>query len=68
MGQISRRTFILKLAKNNVSVPQHLLNNILLDMQLNPSEQPSDETILVYKNLVDISNIFQHCPATLKAE
>ena len=44
---------------------QHLLNNMMYDMQLNPSEEATDDTILVYKHLVDIIDIFQHCPATL---
>lgn len=57
-GQITRKTFILKLAKNNISVSQHLLNNMMYDMQLNPSEEATDETILVYKHLVDIIDIF----------
>lgn len=47
-------------------MPQHLLNNILQDLQLNQSEIPNDDTILVFKNLVDIIEIFQHCPATLQ--
>jgi hypothetical protein len=34
-------------------------------MQLDPSEEPTDETILVYKHFVDIIDIFQNCPATL---
>lgn len=37
-------------------------------MQLNPDEQPSEDTILVYKNLMDIIDIFLHCPATLKQD
>ena len=57
-GQTSRKKFILKLAKNNVRVPEHLLNNLLLDMQLNPGEWPNDETILVYKSLTEIIDIF----------
>jgi hypothetical protein len=44
---------------------EHLLNNILQDMQLDPDEQSTDKTILVYKNLIDIIYIFLHCPATL---
>ena len=61
-GQVTRRNFILKLAKNNVKIPQNLLNNILSDIQLNSTEEPKDETILVYKHLIDIINIFQNCP------
>jgi hypothetical protein len=44
---------------------EHLLNNILQDMQLDPDEQSTDKTILVYKNLIDIIYIFLHCQATL---
>lgn len=58
VGQITRRSLILKLAKNNVSVTQHLLNNILQDLQLNQGELPTNDTILVYKHLVDIIDIF----------
>lgn len=41
------------------------MNNLLADMQLNPNEQHTEDTILVYKNLIDIIDIFLHCPATL---
>lgn len=34
-------------------------------MQLDPTEESTDETQLVYKNLVDIIDIFLHCPSTL---
>jgi hypothetical protein len=34
-------------------------------MQLDPTEESKDSTILVYKNLVDIIDIFLHCPSTL---
>lgn len=47
----------MKLAKNNVRVPEHLLHNILQDLQLDPAESPSDDTVLVYKNLVEIIDI-----------
>lgn len=43
---------------------EHLLNNLLQDIQLNPGEWPNDSTILVYKNLTEIIDIFQTCPAT----
>ena len=32
---------------------------------MNAAEDPSDHTMLVYKNLVEIIDIFQTCPATL---
>lgn len=64
-GQISRRAFLLKLAKNNISIPQHLVNNILDDMQLVPGEVATDDSILVYKNLIDIIDIFITCPSIL---
>jgi Ca2+-binding EF-hand superfamily protein len=67
-GQITRRAFILKLAKNNTQAPQHLMNNILQDIQLNQREAPTDNTILVYKHLIDIIEIFQHCPAILPVD
>lgn len=34
-------------------------------MQLDPDEDSSDQTVLVYKNLLDIIFIFIHCPSTL---
>ena len=34
------------------------MNNILEDMQLVPGEDPDDETVLVYKHLIDIIDIF----------
>ena len=49
---------MLKLAKNNIKVSEHLLNNLLQDIQLNPQEWPNDDTILVYKNLTEIIDIF----------
>jgi len=67
-GQISRRAFLLKLAKNNISIPQHLVNNILDDMQLVPGELATDDSILVYKNLIDIIDIFITCPSTLACD
>ena len=57
-GQIQRKAFLLKLAKNNIKVSEHLLNNLLQDIQLNPGEWPNDSTILVYKNLTEIIDIF----------
>ena len=30
-----------------------------------PGEDPHDETVLVYKHLIDIIDIFIHCPSTL---
>lgn len=56
---------MLKLAKNNIKVSEHLLNNLLQDIQLNPNEWPNDDTILVYKNLTEIIDIFQTCPSTM---
>ena len=64
-GQITRKAFCLKLAKNNLKVSEHLLNNLMADIQLNPAECPNDDTILVYKNLCEIIDIFQTCPSTL---
>jgi hypothetical protein len=55
------------LAKNNVIISEHLLNNLLIDMQLD-STQLTEDAILVYKNLVDLIEIFQTCPATLKPD
>lgn len=34
-------------------------------MQLDVDEEPTDDTILLFKNLGDIINIFQHCPSTM---
>jgi hypothetical protein len=48
-----------------VKVPEHLLHNILQDLQLDSAEPPCDDTLLVYKNLTEIIDIFQTCPATL---
>jgi hypothetical protein len=47
----------MKLAKNNVILSEHLLNNLLLDMQLDSTEI-ADDALLVYKNLVDLIEIF----------
>jgi hypothetical protein len=35
---------------------------------LHPGEANDPNAILVYKNLTDIIEIFQHCPATLPAQ
>ncbi len=67
-GQITRAAYLIKLAKNNIRVTEHLLNNLLQDLQLNASEYPNDDTILVYKNLQEIIKIFQTCPATLSRD
>ena len=56
------------MAKNNVQVSEHLLNNILRDMQLDHGEEPSDRTIVVYKHLKDIIAIYQHCPAVMPSQ
>ena len=34
-GQITSKQFIIKMAKNNVKIEQHLLNNLLADIALN---------------------------------
>jgi hypothetical protein len=36
-----------------------------MDLQLDYREEPTENTILVYKNLIDIMEIFQSCPAIL---
>lgn len=36
-----------------------------MDLQLDYREEPTGHTILVYKNLIDIMEIFQSCPAIL---
>jgi hypothetical protein len=59
---------MLKLAKNNVKVSGHLLNNLIQDLQLNQAEETRDSTILLYKNLTEIIDIFQTCPSTMLAD
>lgn len=37
-------------------------------MQLVPGEDPTEDTVLVYKHLIDIIDIFIQCPSTLPAD
>ena len=59
---------MVKLAKNNIQVQSHLLNNLLQDISLNPKEPLTDDSILLYKHLVDVIEVFQRCPSKLKTD
>lgn len=65
---MSLKKFMVKLAKNNIQVQSHLLNNLLQDISLNPKEPLTDDSILIYKHLVDVIEVFQRCPSKLRTD